>query len=130
MLGAGMGKSHPMELRSRVIAFVEDGLGHRGEPSTRHWSERDGERPALPGFAAFCERHGDPEARKRGAFAKDAGQPCRGQAGPLQRLATGSAGGQRRSDTGRDRGGDGRRARRDGASRIGRQMAAPAWPQP
>ena len=26
-----------MELRSRVIAFVAEGHGHRGEPTQRHW---------------------------------------------------------------------------------------------
>ena len=30
-----MGRSHPMELRSRVIAFVEEGNGHRG--AARHF---------------------------------------------------------------------------------------------
>ena len=30
-----MGKSHPMELRSRVVAFVEEGNGHR--ESARHF---------------------------------------------------------------------------------------------
>ena len=30
-----MGKSHPMELRSRVIAFVEEGNGHR--EASRHF---------------------------------------------------------------------------------------------
>lgn len=30
-----MGKSHPMELRSRVIAFVEEGHGHR--EAARHF---------------------------------------------------------------------------------------------
>ena len=30
-----MGKSHPMELRSRVVAFVEDGHGHR--EAARHF---------------------------------------------------------------------------------------------
>ena len=35
MLGVGVGKSHPMELRSRVIAFVEEGNGHR--EAARHF---------------------------------------------------------------------------------------------
>ena len=30
-----MGRSHPMELRSRVVAFVEEGHGHR--EAARHF---------------------------------------------------------------------------------------------
>ena len=33
-----MGKPHPVELRSRVVAFVEEGNGHR--EAARHFRKR------------------------------------------------------------------------------------------
>ena len=60
-----MGKPHPVELRERVVAVVKEGHGHRGEPSARHWSERDDERAALSGFAEARERQGEAEAGNR-----------------------------------------------------------------
>jgi hypothetical protein len=92
------------------------------------WASRGG--TALSGVAALCERHGDPQARERRTCAEGPGQSCRGQAGTVQRLAAGAAGGQGGPDAGRDRGRTGRRAWPVGASRLGRKMAAPAWPQP
>ena len=35
MLGAFVGKTHPIELRSRVVGFVEEGHGHR--EAARHF---------------------------------------------------------------------------------------------
>ena len=57
-----MGKSHPMELRSRVIAFVEEEHGHRGEPMQRQRFERVGEHASSSGFTPFLERDGDSQA--------------------------------------------------------------------
>jgi len=45
-----MGKLHPIDLRARVVAFVEKGKGYR--EAARHF----------PVFAAVCEQHGNPEA--------------------------------------------------------------------
>ena len=49
---------------------------------------------------------------------------------PLALTGCASGGPSGLSDAGPDRGRDGLRAWRDGASRVGRHMAAPAWPQP
>jgi hypothetical protein len=44
-----------MELRQRVVDLVEESHSHRGEPSARHWFERDGERNAVPGFGVIVK---------------------------------------------------------------------------
>ena len=63
--GTLIGKPLPMELRRRVVDFVEEGHTHRGEPSARHWFERDGERGAFSRFDQVRERHGHLEADDR-----------------------------------------------------------------
>jgi len=63
--GTLMGKPLPMELRRRVVDFVEEGHTHRGEPSARHWFERDGERGAFSRFDQVRERYGHLEADDR-----------------------------------------------------------------
>ena len=68
-----------MELRSRVVAFVEEGHGQRGEPSKHHWSERDGERTALSGFAPLRERHGHFKRESGGLLPKAQGNHAEGK---------------------------------------------------
>lgn len=113
-----MGKPHPVELRSRVVAFVEAGHGHR-----------EAARP----FRVSPRFVNDMVTLKRvtgGLRPKAQGNHAEGKLAPYsgwlrQRLAT-------KGDLTLDEivAAAGRCARPDGASRIGRQMAAPAGPQP
>ena len=45
-MGGLMGKPHPMELRTRVVAYVDEGHGHR--EAARHFRKRC----SVPTFSA------------------------------------------------------------------------------
>lgn len=117
-----MGKAHPVELRSRVLAFVEEGHGHR--EAARHFRVS----PRLKNDLVTLKREtGGLRPKVQGNHA--AGKLALYSGRLRARLAA-------KGDLTLDEivaemasvyGG---RAWRGGASRLGRQVAAPAAPQP
>jgi len=97
-----VGKAHPVEMLVRVTAFVEEGYGHRGEPSTRHWSKRDGERAAFQGFAEIRKRHGEAEAGDRLDVGQASGQTWAWKTGRIGGLDQGRSGSASGPDARRD----------------------------
>ncbi len=74
-----MGKAHPMELRSRVVAFVEQGHGHREAA----WHFRVS--PRFVNDMVILKR------ASRGLLPMVQGTHAEGKLVPFQRLAAGSA---------------------------------------
>ena len=83
-----MGKPHPMELRSLVIAFIEEGHGHR--EAARHFRVS----PRFVNDMVILKRESG------GLSPKAQGQPYGGQTGALHGLAARPTGDQGRSDAG------------------------------
>ena len=111
-----MGKPHPMELRSRVVAFVEEGHGHR--EAARHFRVS----PRFVNDMIIQKRaSGGLVAKPQGNHAAGKLAPCRGWL--RDRLAV-------KGDLTLDEIVAELAAWRERASRFGRPMAAPAWPEP